>query len=479
MHSSHSPVEDVDDCKAACTYCGGLECFERPRFFCGQLLTDRDLDAAQRYVIEKNKLHNRYLYGAGVVCGLGVHCGRCCDCCVTVQPGYAIDCCGNDIVVCEPTTFDVCGHIDRCFCRADPCLGTRAKPEDCDDRQPRTYLLVISYAETPHDPVTAFGVGARCGCGGDCGCGGGCGGNCGCGGGGHAGKGGCGCGRTKPKAPTRGRCEPSRIHEGFRLSLVPQPKTVTKIPPFAKNLDAHTEFNLKWNAVVKVPTPFAAARDALIAQRDLLLHAIDLFPLPRCHMRPAVLAAVIPQSDAPGWTQLKDAAAATFADAHLQIDRGLAAAALADLCPTCDDAGDAGVVLASIRVQAGKVLQVNNAVRTTVITPRLMGDLLRSIAGPAMSQLMTYLNAGGPMAVEPELHMLNVAAAGGPAVAPAPPAPPPDSLAGRLSAVARQAGEWLAGVMASILPEPGRGGGGNTAGGPNSGRGRPRRGGNP
>src|SRR5438552_12275393 len=90
-----------------CPTCGGVECFERPRYFCGQLLTDKDLDAAQRYVIEKNKLHNRYLVGTGVVCGLAVRCDPCDECAVTVEPGHAIDCCGNDIVLSEQAPFNV------------------------------------------------------------------------------------------------------------------------------------------------------------------------------------------------------------------------------------------------------------------------------------------------------------------------------------------------------------------------------------
>ena len=34
----------------------------RPRFFPGQLLTDADLNLLNRYIIEKRRLHNRYLH---------------------------------------------------------------------------------------------------------------------------------------------------------------------------------------------------------------------------------------------------------------------------------------------------------------------------------------------------------------------------------------------------------------------------------
>jgi hypothetical protein len=83
---------------------------ERPQFFPGQLLTDADLSAGLNYVIEKNKLHNRFLHGWGVVCGLKVKCFPCCtghgsSGKVLVEPGYAIDCCGNDIVLSDEQEF--------------------------------------------------------------------------------------------------------------------------------------------------------------------------------------------------------------------------------------------------------------------------------------------------------------------------------------------------------------------------------------
>jgi hypothetical protein len=71
--------------------------FVRPRFFAGQLLTEDDLEALSGYVTAKSRLHNRHLFGAGVVCGLQVTCDPCGGGTVRVAPGYALDCCGNDI----------------------------------------------------------------------------------------------------------------------------------------------------------------------------------------------------------------------------------------------------------------------------------------------------------------------------------------------------------------------------------------------
>src|SRR5271166_4052048 len=96
-----------------CPDCGGLECLCRPRFFAGQLLTEQDLNRLDQYIIAKNQLHNRYLVGHGVVCGLEVKCSPCANT-VSVSSGYAIDTCGNDIIVCSPDTVDICKLINAC-----------------------------------------------------------------------------------------------------------------------------------------------------------------------------------------------------------------------------------------------------------------------------------------------------------------------------------------------------------------------------
>src|SRR6266540_4909322 len=96
-----------------CPVCGGLECLCRPRFFAGQLLTDEALKRLDHYIVEKNKLHNRFLIGWGVACGLEVVCSGC-DGTVTVRPGYALSPCGEDIIVCSETPVDVCSMIQKC-----------------------------------------------------------------------------------------------------------------------------------------------------------------------------------------------------------------------------------------------------------------------------------------------------------------------------------------------------------------------------
>src|ERR1700756_439650 len=107
MNHTTTVTDPCQHIMPACPVCGGLECLCRPRFFAGQLLTDEDLKRLDHYITAKNKLHNRYLIGWGVACGLEVVCDAC-DGTVTVRPGYALSPCGEDIVVCADTPVDVC-----------------------------------------------------------------------------------------------------------------------------------------------------------------------------------------------------------------------------------------------------------------------------------------------------------------------------------------------------------------------------------
>ncbi|MDH3445863.1 MAG: hypothetical protein OEN50_18205, partial [Deltaproteobacteria bacterium] len=100
--------------QAALCACGDVGCatcrnqgFVRPRFFAGQLLTEEDLQKLIEYVVAKNRLHNQRLWGDGVVCGLEVSCNPCGGGTVRVNPGYALDCCGNDLVLECPQDLDI------------------------------------------------------------------------------------------------------------------------------------------------------------------------------------------------------------------------------------------------------------------------------------------------------------------------------------------------------------------------------------
>lgn len=79
--------------------------FKRINFFKGFMTTEQDWNDAERYHVEKRKLHNRTFHAPGVVPGHGDECritsrGRG-DLSVEVGSGYAIDAQGNDILVPE------------------------------------------------------------------------------------------------------------------------------------------------------------------------------------------------------------------------------------------------------------------------------------------------------------------------------------------------------------------------------------------
>ena len=193
---------------AACS-CGDVGCatcrnqgFVRPRFFAGQLLTEEDLQTLVDYTIAKNRLHNQRLWGDGVVCGLEVTCHPCGGGTVQVNPGYALDCCGNDLVLSCPQPLDINAMI-RDLKRSlrggydcgDPCpppkngQGTPAEPAPGSSlgganpagavanprptqspvvpvHEPkdttRHYCLYIRYCETLTEPVTPYATDEGC-----------------------------------------------------------------------------------------------------------------------------------------------------------------------------------------------------------------------------------------------------------------------------------------------------------------------------
>jgi hypothetical protein len=144
--------------------------FVRPRFFAGQLLTEDDLSALTAYTTAKDRLHNRYLFGAGVVCGLWVSCDPCGGGTVTVQPGYALDCCGNDLMLPCAATLDVNAMIRDLRARqlgkdcGDPCAGQGTPSSGHQNATPtRRYCLYARYGEQPTDPVAPYATGEPCG----------------------------------------------------------------------------------------------------------------------------------------------------------------------------------------------------------------------------------------------------------------------------------------------------------------------------
>jgi hypothetical protein len=213
-----------DTCKddlPPCPVCEGLECLCRPRFFPGQLLTDDDLNRLQRYIVGKNKLHNRYLHGWGVACGLEVVCDPCKSTNVIVRTGYALSPCGDDIAVCKDQSVNVCELIQQCRdTRESECDPPyQAAPSECREGSAQ-WVLAICYDENPSRGVTALTRSTDSACCSSCGCGGSS--SCGC----QTGD------AKKAKTTTSSRksykpqCEPTQICEGYRFIAYKLPRTI-------------------------------------------------------------------------------------------------------------------------------------------------------------------------------------------------------------------------------------------------------------
>ncbi len=161
-------------CNCGCSDCKGdcceLDCLVQPRFFCGQLLTDQDLSVLLEWVKGKTALA-RYRHGWGAVCGLEVNCGAKSgeEAFVSVMPGYAVDCCGNDIIVCRESRIDLTKY---CRLEEDPCGDWpppgSPTPDDTllnfsgwqiPKSQVQAVDLFVRYSETVSDARTALAKG--------------------------------------------------------------------------------------------------------------------------------------------------------------------------------------------------------------------------------------------------------------------------------------------------------------------------------
>jgi hypothetical protein len=161
-------------CGGTCQSCQGAS-LQRPQFFPGQLLTEDDLGQLVSYTVAKSRLHNRFLWGDGVVCGLQVTCDPCGGGNVTVNAGYALDCCGSDVVVPCAVSLDVNAMIRDLRARqgadcGDPCnpggdggasaaSGARTAltgPAGGKDGKDRCYDLLVRYCEEQVEPVASY-----------------------------------------------------------------------------------------------------------------------------------------------------------------------------------------------------------------------------------------------------------------------------------------------------------------------------------
>jgi hypothetical protein len=82
---------------------GKVQGYKRINFFRGFLTTEQDWNEAEKYHLEKRRLHNKLLHAPGVVPGhageLRVQARARGDFSMEIQPGYALDGAGNDLVL--------------------------------------------------------------------------------------------------------------------------------------------------------------------------------------------------------------------------------------------------------------------------------------------------------------------------------------------------------------------------------------------
>jgi hypothetical protein len=101
---------------------------ERPAFFNGQRLTAADLADVQMYHRELRWQHNRTMHNWGIVLGCAVAGARG-ERAVQVQPGYALDCIGRELILSRTAAMPI------------PAVAGAA------GGGPATYYLTIRYAE--------------------------------------------------------------------------------------------------------------------------------------------------------------------------------------------------------------------------------------------------------------------------------------------------------------------------------------------
>ncbi len=146
---------EAERCRGSCEPCG-LRSFKRNRYFDGKLLVTADFQDEQSYLRGKDRLHASHLHGAGTVCGLKLrqHPNPACrNRYVTLEPGLALDCCGNEIVVDREVQIDLRAAIEEAL---------RERQLFPLDEAGRDVFVHLAYRECDIEAVPSLGD--ACGC---------------------------------------------------------------------------------------------------------------------------------------------------------------------------------------------------------------------------------------------------------------------------------------------------------------------------
>jgi hypothetical protein len=344
--------------------------YVRPRYFAGQLLTEADLRTEQAYRIAKDRLHNRMLHGTGVVCGLQAVCHPECRGWVTVLPGYAIDPCGNDVVVEEATDFDVIAAVRRCR------EAQRRSPADCDRLTPvrercpdveEEWCITLTYEEHECRPIAA--VRSSCGCDGN----------------------GNGNSAALP-------CEPTRIVETFRLGVAPPPQEDGEHAP---------SFTSQTRECMRTYAPFMPAIDLegleteriRVVVRDYLAGieaAMQAHPVLHCDLRTRLAALTCPRAGQP--EDVREAATLVIEEAREIAEAAMLDCACAAMLPPCPEPpGDRRLIVACVTVRGDQLVRVCPCDhRRQVIGFALLDHYLADAVPYAREALHTLWGSGNP-----------------------------------------------------------------------------------
>lgn len=321
-------------CDSCASSDGGSGGFLRPNFFSGQLLTEDDLDALVDYSVGKSRLHNRHFLGDGVVCGLQVDCKACGDGKIVVQPGHALDTCGNDLVLDCAVELDAIAMVRELRRNqlggqdcGDPCperSATGAVLGVSERQSARRYCLYLRYTEESVEPVTPYATDEACG---------------------------------------TGACEFSRIREGVRFELrcaedMPAPDGF--ISRFTACISDLTRAEAVMAALKRLASNDGNSDDVRVA-RDGLLTLLDTRPqLADCQLRAEVAALAMPAegSDTKPATQVLS----------LALVRLLRDCLCHALLPPCPRGADSGVLLACFELLDCDVVSICNLERKFVLT---------------------------------------------------------------------------------------------------------------
>jgi hypothetical protein len=134
----------------------------RPRYFTGQLLSVADLQLEQDYLRQKLRRHNRAVHGVGIVRGLGVSIEAATDAAdgrLRVEPGYAIDPCGNELALGRGAVLALPEDGERLFvsmrhwdrpCSPVPSTDGESMPSRIEE------VCVVALVDTVVEPAIAL-----------------------------------------------------------------------------------------------------------------------------------------------------------------------------------------------------------------------------------------------------------------------------------------------------------------------------------